>query len=151
MAALNQLIQLGQLNRLGSSVRFKDFPQLNITAPFLTKSGVKYTQTGDGVVHLPVMIGTIPSLEPFVMVDIDVGIAKTLPLAQAFQAQQQINSFLGVTVVRPDLPPGSAGIQPYNLQNVTIQNPTTQDFSGQDPSYTIKLRGYFPINSAIYP
>jgi|SRR5580700_2494028 hypothetical protein len=146
--ALNQLLQLGQLNRLRSSIRFPNFSQLNITAPFMTKAGIRYTQSGDGVVHLPAMIGTVPSLEPYVMVEITAALLKTLGLAGAFQAQQQLNSFLGPATVRPDT---TSGLGQYNLQNITIVNPREQDFAGGDAAYPLLLRGYFPINSSIYP
>jgi hypothetical protein len=146
--ALNQLLQLGQINRLRTSIRFANFSQLNITPPFLCKNGIRFTQSGEGVVHIPVMIGTVPSEEPFIMVDIMADLVMTLPLAGAFQAQQQQDSFLGPCTVRP---PTQTGLGQYNLLNVTIVNPREQDFSGTSASYPLLLRGYLPLNSAMYP
>lgn len=148
MAALNQLLALGRLNRLAASVRFPNFSQLNITAPFLTKAGIRFAQTGDGVVHIPVMIGTVPSEEPYTMVDVTVNLVKTLPLVGAFQAQQQLDSFLGPCTVRPDT---QSGLGLFTIQNTTIQNPREQDFSGADAGYPLLLRAYMPLNSALYP
>jgi hypothetical protein len=148
MAALNQLLQLGPLNRLRASVRFANFSALNVTAPFLTRAGIRLALSGDGVQHLQQMIGTVPSEEPYVMVDITVNLVKTLPLVGAFQTQQQLDSFLGPCTVRPDT---ITGLQQYNFFNVTIMNPREQDYSGQDAGYPLLLRGYWPINSAMYP
>src|SRR5665213_159645 len=126
MAALNQLIQLGKLNRLVASVGFPAFSALNITAPFLTKAGLRFAMAGDGMPHIPAMIGTVPSPEPYVMVDITVNLLKTLGLVAAFQAQQQADSFLGPCTVRPDV---TTGLQPWSLFNVTIENPREQDYA----------------------
>lgn len=147
MPALNQYINFGKLNRLRGSMRFQNFSNLNITAAFLTAAGIRFTQTGEGVEQLKVMVATVPSEEAVVMVEVVVNLVKTLAIVGAFQAQQQAGSVLGPAVVRPDT---ASGLQPYSLFNVAIQNPREQDFSGKDAGYPLRFSGYMPINADMF-
>ena len=60
--ANNPLIPQGTVNRLRGSVIWNDFPQLNVTAPYLGTDGIGFSLDGESTVFLPTMTGAVTSL-----------------------------------------------------------------------------------------
>jgi hypothetical protein len=142
----NPLIDQGVLNRLIGSVIINDAPSLNVTAPYLGKEGIRLNLEGDAVVYLPTMTGAVRSPEPYMMVSLRVSLLKTQNLADLWKRRQELDSFLGVIVVRPD----ATTLSPYTLLNCSIANVGELNFSGTDPGYGPTVKGYYPVNTSLY-
>lgn len=142
----NPLIDQGSLNRIRASVTWQDFPGLNVTAPYLNKSGITLSLDSDSTTFLPTKTGAVISLEPYVMATLVMGLLKTQSLAARYKQQLETNSALGDGVVRPD----SVAHPPYDLINCALINPRELGFSGEDASYTIVARGYYLVNSDLW-
>jgi hypothetical protein len=142
----NPLIAQGTLVRVRASVLWNDFPELNVTASFLGKEGIRVALEGSGTVYLPTMTGAVTSQEPYVMISMTMNLLKTQPLADAYKAQLESDSQLGSCTVRPD----AAQLGVYQFINCAIQPPRDLNFSGEDAAYVVTVGGYYLINSSLF-
>lgn len=142
----NPLIPQGMLNKIRGSLVWTTNPAFNITAPYLGKDGIRFTQEGDGTVYFPTMTGAALSQEPYVMVSTTVALLKTQPLADQYKQRFQTDSALGDFTVRPD----ASTLSPYQIINGSIEGTGDLLFNGTDPVYGVRLKGYYLINSALF-
>lgn len=143
----NPLIDLGQLNRLKTSVLIANFPELNVSASFLGEEGVNLRMNAAVTTRLPAMTGSVPSPEPYVPVTLVIHLIKSQPLSALFQAQMQDISVIGDLVVRPDV---VAGLGPYYLSNCSIDNVGELSFNGRSIDYGVEIGGNWNVNSALW-
>lgn len=143
----NPLVDQGTLNLLKASVVFADFPQLNVTAPFLARQGIKLALEGDSVEYLPTMTGGVPSPQPYQLCLVTINLVKTQNLAGQFKAQYENSVLVGNLTVRPDV---VTGLTPYDLYNCSLATPREQSYAGDEASWVIGLRGYYLINNTLY-
>lgn len=142
----NPLIVQGTLNRLRGSVVWNDFPQLNITAPFLGKEGIRLALEGESTVFLGTMTGAVTSPEPYMMVSLVLNLLKTQNLSDLYKKQMELLATIGDCTVRPD----AATLSPYNLINMAIEGVRELSFNGEDAGYAVTCKGYYPVNSSLW-
>lgn len=149
-ANLNPQINPGSLNRLAASVSVPSNPLLSVTPSFLAKQGIRVTVEGDATKFLEVLTGAVQSPEPYQMLTVRIALVKTLPLVAAYQVQFQQNTNLGNLTVRPDVSRGSGGLQPFDVLNAALMSPGEMDFSGEDPAWTVTIRGMWYVNNQLW-
>jgi hypothetical protein len=142
----NPLIAQGSLNRVRGSLLWPANNGLNVTAPYLTKAGMRLAFQGETTVYLPTMTGAVTSQEPYMMFELAVNLVKSNGLAQLYKAQMETNSALGDGTLRPD----TASLSPFSLVNCSIRSVREVDISGEDPAFAIMIGGYYLVNSALF-
>lgn len=146
MAGPNPLVDLGTLNRLRGSLLFPNFPQLNISASFLTRAGIRLSVEGDTTAMLPQMVSMVQSQEPYMKATILVGLVKTTSLVAAFKSKMESDSNLGPVTFYSD----SKAIPAYDFTNCAIENFEGIDASGQSADYPIRISGTYYVNSGLF-
>lgn len=142
----NPNVPQGTLNRLKGSVLVETDDSLNVTAPFLGPEGITLAFEGTATAYYPTMTGAVTSPEPYQAVTLTVNLLKTQNLAAQWEAQRQKNSLLGDVTVTTDAAP----LPSYDLINCSIENVRELKFAGTDPGFIVTVRGYYPINSALF-
>ena len=149
----NPQIPLGYLNRLATSVKFTNFPALNVTPSFLGKRSVQLARTGRVVENLPALAGIVPSGEPYVMMEIHINLLKSQPLANAFEQQLVAQATLGDTTVYTDVDANlgqGAVLTAFLINRVSIITVEQLSFAGDTPDYLITLEGSYPVNQNLW-
>jgi|SRR5215472_16204890 len=144
--ATNPLIAQGTLNRLRASVVWTSFPQLNVTASFLGREGVRLALEGETTTFINTMTGAVTSPEPYMPVSLVMNLLKTQSLSSLYKQQMELNALLGDGTVRPD----SITLPPYGIINCAIQSVRELNFSGEDAGFAVTIRGYYPVNSSLF-
>jgi len=144
------LVPQGNLNRLKASLIWTDFPNLNVTPPFLAREMLVLSFEGEATGRIPTATGIVNSPEPYQPVTIAVNLIKTQDLAAAYEAQRQTNSLLGPATIRPDINSNSSGLGPYSLLNMSISNVGELRFDGTQAVYPVTVGGYMLINSFLW-
>lgn len=142
----NPNVAQGTLNRLRASVVWPGFPELNVTAPFLGKEGIRLTFEGESTVFIDTMTGAVTSPEPYLKVSLRLNLLKTQQLANLYKAQMELSSLLGDGVVRAD----ALALGNYPIINCAIESTPDLNFAGDDAAYNVNVRGYYNINSALW-
>jgi len=145
----NQNIPQGTLNRLKASVVWRDFPQLNVTPPYLGKEAIRLAFEGTATLPINTMTGAVMSPEPYQVVRLTMSLLKSQFLADAYKAQMELNTLLGDATVRPDVAE-SRGLGPYQLTNCAIESVGELQFSGESAAYPVVCVGYYNINAALW-
>jgi hypothetical protein len=146
MANSNPLVAQGTLNRLRASVIWANFPQLNVTAPFLHKEGISLALEGDVTTYIDTMTGGVTSPEPYQRANLTLTLLKTQPLSALYKQQLELSSLLGNGTVRPD----SSTLPPYALVNCAIRSVRELRFSGEDAAWAVSVGGYYLVNSNLF-
>ncbi len=144
--AANPLIAQGALNRLRGSVVIPDFPELNVTAPYLAKEGIRLALQGDSVVYLPTMTGAVTSPEPYMMINMTMNLLKTQSLSDSYKKKLESSSLLGNITLRPD----TITLSPFDFINCAIQNPGDLPMNGETALFPVVIGGYWLINSDLF-
>ena len=144
--AANPLVDQGFLNRVIASVSITNFPNLNVTAPFLNREAIRLALDGESTVFLPTLTGAVTSEEPYMMCTVAINLLKTQTLSGQYKAQMELQSTIGDIVVRPD----STILPPYDLVNCAIGGVREQSYAGNDAGWVVTLRGYYLINSGLF-
>ena len=144
--ANNPLIALGTLNRLKASVVWPNFSNLNVTASFLNRDGIRLALDGDATRMLPALTGMVTSPEPYMPATVTINLLKTQGLAAQYKSQIESSTLLGSCVVRPD----SVALPPYDFLNMAIESVREQSFSGEDAGWVVVCRGTYLINGNLW-
>lgn len=144
--ATNPLISQGTLNRIRGSVVIPNFPNLNITSPFLGRTGIRLALNGEATVMIETMTGTTISPEPYQMVTISIDVLKTNGLAAAFKGQMENSTSLGNITVVPD----TTALPTYQIINSAIASIGDQAYDGTSASWPLVIRGYYVINNSLF-
>lgn len=142
----NPQILQGTLNRLRASVVVTENPQLNVTAPFLGKEGIRLTPEGNTTVMIPTMTGTVTSPEPYQMVSVMIHLLKTQNLADLYKQRMESLATIGDVLVIPD----ASTLSPYPIINCAITSVAEINMSGEDAGFAVTVQGYYQINSALF-
>lgn len=142
----NPLIAQGSLNKLRASITWPSFPTLNVTAPYLSKEGIRLALQGESVLYLPTMTGAVTSQEPYMMAECTINLLKSQSLANLYKQQMETNALLGDATIRPDAVP--LGI--YQITNCSIKSIRELDFSGEHALFSVNIGGYYNINSILF-
>lgn len=145
----NPLIDQGSLNRISASIVWADFPQLNVTAAYLGKEGIRLALEGNATDYFGTMTGAVPSPAPYQICTLTLNLLKTQPLGNVYKTQFESNCVLGYCTVYPDIPTGT-GIGLYDLYNVVLETVREMTFAGEDPTYVVTCKGYYLVNSVLF-
>ncbi len=148
--AANPLVAQGVLNRLVASISWINFPQLNITMPYLAREAIRLALDGETTHYVPTATGAVTSPEPYMMITASAHLIKPQPLAAAYKLQMETNSTLGDGVIRPDVAASQGGLTPYDVINCSIQSVRELNFDGSDAGFVITFRGYYILNSELW-
>ena len=142
----NPLIAQGSLSKIRASVTWGSFPQLNVTAPYLGKAGIRLQLQGESVLYLPTMTGAVTSPEPYMMIECTINLIKPQSLANLYKQQMEDNALLGDGSVRPD----ATALGVYALTNCAIKGVRELDFSGEHEGFAVTIGGYYFTNSSLF-
>ena len=142
----NPQVAQGTLNRLRGSVVIPNFPNLNVTAPYLGRPGISIGFEGETTNAIPTMTGTVQSPMPYQMATVTIALLKTQSLASQWEAQRQALSLLGDVTITPD----TTSLPSYTLNNCAIDNVRELNFAGEDAGYVVTVKGYYQINASLY-
>ena len=142
----NPLVSQGSLNKLRASITIPAFPTLNVTAPYLSKEGIRLSLQGESVIYLPTMTGAVTSQEPYMMAETVIHLLKSQALANLFKSQMETNALIGDFTVRPDATP----LSPYGMTNGSIKSIRELDFSGENAVFAVTLGAYYLVNSSLF-
>ena len=140
------MIAQGTLSRIRGSITWNNFSTLNITAPYLSKEGIRLSFQGETTQYFPTMTGAVTSMEPYMMCEVTAFLIKSQPLANIYKNQMETNSLLGDGTIRPD----ATTLGPYQITNCAIKTIHELDFSGQGPGFAIVFAGYYNVNSSLF-
>lgn len=143
----NPLINLGQLNRLKSTIVIPNLPQLNITPSFIGQEGLRVAPEGDATGRLPAMTGVVNSPEPYIPVTIQVPLLKTLGLSDLYKQQLETDTQLGDLTVRPDV---TRGLGIFSFTNGAIMNVGEMDFGGRSYVFGVSIQAVWLINADLW-
>jgi hypothetical protein len=146
MPSSNPLVAQGTLNRLRGSVKFTNFPALNVTAPYLTKEGISLALEGEATTVLPQMVGVVTSPEPYMVASATINVLKTNGLAAQFKAQMEDASVVGDMTVTTD----TSALGTYTITNASIESVREMKFNGEEAGWTITLKGTYNINNSLW-
>lgn len=142
----NPLIQQGTLNRLLASVVYANFPQLNVTSPFLGKAAITVAFEGQTSLLIGTLTGAVTSPEPYMFATVTMHLVRSQALAQAYKAQIETNTTMGSVNIIPD----TTTLQPFQLDTCVLQSMKEINFDGTQSELTITLQGVYRINSTLY-
>lgn len=144
--ATNPLVAQGTLNRLRASVTWPNFPQLNVTASYLGKMGIRLALEGESTLFIPTMTGAVTSPEPYMAVTVTIHLLKTQQLAALYKAQMEASALIGDGTVRPD----ASTLPPYQITNCAIESVRELNFGGDDAEFAVAVKGYYLINNNLW-
>ena len=142
----NPQIPQGTLNRIRGNIAVVSNASLNITAPFLGKSGVNLSFGGDTALLLPTMTGVVSSGEPYQICTISAELLKTQTLASYYKTQIENNTFIGDVVFTSDATP----LPSYTLTNCSILGVDDISGNGSDAGFRIRIGGAYLINNNLF-
>jgi hypothetical protein len=140
----NPLVDQGQLNLLKANVTWADFGQLNVTPPYLDKSGITLRLETPSTTQHDTMTGLVQSPQPYIRVALYLPLLKTQPLSDSYKTQMEENAIIGDGTVYPDV---DAGLSPYQLGNMAIIDVGELNFGGTTPLWGVTLRGVYYVNA----
>ena len=140
------LVQQGTLNRLRASAVFADKSALNVTAPDLSKEGISLAFEGPTGRLEPTMTGGVTSPEPYQMATATMHILRTQSLSALYKAQIETNVNVGDLSIIPD----ASTLPNYDLSNCILESVNEMTFDGNQPGFTVRVRGIYYINAALY-
>lgn len=144
--ATNPLVAQGTLNRLRASVTWTNFPQLNVTASYLGKMGIRLALDGESTLFIPTMTGAVTSPEPYMSITLTIHLLKTQQLAALYKAQMEATALIGDGTVRPD----ASTLPPYQITNCAIESVRELNFAGDDAEFAVTCKGYYLINNNLW-
>lgn len=142
----NPMINPGVLNRVRGSIKYTDFPELNVSASYLAREGIELTFQGDLVDSIPTMTGVVQSSQPFIQVSVRIHLVRSQILSQIYKDQWEKNSLLGDVRIYSD----SSNFGDFNLTNTALNNVADMTFNGTDPGVVLTLTGTYYVNSNMW-
>lgn len=142
----NPLIPQGVLNRLRGSIVWPSNANLNVTASFLGRMGIRFAPQGQTTLYLPSMAGAVRSPEPYMMFDVTIHLLKTQQLATLYKQQMETDASLGDGTLYPD----AATFPVFNLTNCAVQSVREIPMDGTDPVFAVGISGYWLVNSSLW-
>lgn len=142
----NPLVDQGTLNRLRGSAVWQDLPNLNITAPYLGKEGMRLALEGESTQFIETMTGAVTSPQPYMAVSLTLSLLRTQSLADLYKQRMELDARIGAGTIRSD----SAFLGVYDLVNCSIQSVRELPFNGEDAGFNVTIKGYYNINSALW-
>ena len=146
MSGFAPLTTQGQLNRVLTHIVVPGFPQLSVTAPYMSKSLALLSFDGPFVDQIGTATGIVNSPVPFVMGQIVVNLLRSQSLSSLWIAQVQVASIIGTVVAYPD----STVFPAIPLSNCSIIDVDPGAYDGADPTTKITMKGVFYTNADLW-
>lgn len=146
MSGTNPLITQGNLNRVRVHIVVPSFPTLNIASSYMGPSFASVSFEGPFVEQIATATGIINSPEPYVMMNVNVGIIRTQPLAAAWLTQLQATGVLGNVVVHSD----TSAFPAITSGNTSVREYDPGAFDGKEGVLRLTLRGVFYPNNNLW-
>jgi hypothetical protein len=156
----NPNIQQGTLNRVKATVNIPLYPGLNVTPPYLAKEGIRLALEGNASEYFGSMTGAVPSPVPYQIATLTIALLKSQPFAQSYKLQFENSVLIGDVTVYPDVgvaaPSGvgaagtAYGLQQYQLRNCVLETVREMSFAGEEPIYSVTIKGYYEVNNAMF-
>lgn len=145
--ATNPLISQGTLNKLRGSIVVPEFPELNVTAPFLANDMISLALQGASTVRIPTGTGIATSPQPYMDAVLTVHLLRTNGLGAAYKTQMEVTTLLGDGIV---ITPDSSALPPYVLFNCSIDSVQEMNFAGRDASWVVTIGGIYYLNAEMW-
>lgn len=142
----NPLINQGVLNRVRASIKFVQFPELNISAPYLTQDAINISFQGDAGVLLPTLTGGVSSPNPFQMIQMQIHLVRSQSMGQLFKNQIEKNTTLGDAKIYSD----STTLGDFSIRQATIRSAQDLSVSGRDPAFVVEVFGIYDVNADMW-
>lgn len=142
----NPNVPQGVLNRVRTSVKFTDYPTLNVSASYLAKEAADIDFQGSVVEPLPALTGVVQSPQPYIMVLVRIHLLRSQSLGAQFKSQLELNGLVGNCRLYTD----SSMLGEFDLTNTAITNVGNMTFNGTDPGFVITLTGTYKVNSDMW-
>lgn len=142
----NPLTQQGLLNRVLTNVVFASFPQLNVSAPFMSKSLAQVTFDESAVDQIGTATGIVNSPKPYVMGQLVINVLRSQPVAALYVTQWESQAVVGSVTAYPD----SNTFPPIIFANASILDIDPGAYDGQDPTTKVTIKGVFYTNAALW-
>ena len=146
MAGPNPLPQLGPLSRIRATVLFPLFPQLNISAAFLTPEGIRMSINGQTTQMIPAMVSQVQSQNVYLPAQVQFSVVKTTALATLWKQKIESDSNLGDCTVRVD----AAALDVFSLVNCAVEQFDGIDASGTNAGFPLMVAGTYYCNSNLF-
>ena len=140
------VVPQGVLNLLITSITWTDFPQLNVTAPYMLREGMTLNFEGNSTIYIDTMTGAVTSQEPYLKVSTEIQLNKAGPLANQYKTQLETNALLGELTLLTDSPV----IDPYTFETASIQNIRALRLNGQDAGFGVTIGAIYQVNSNLW-
>lgn len=142
----NPLVAQGTLNRLRGSVVWADFENLNVSAAYLGKEGIRLALEGETTQFIDTMTGAVTSPQPYMAASLTINLLKSQNIADLYKRRMELDARIGEGTIRSD----SSVLGVYQLINCAIQSVRELNFAGDDAGFAVTVRGYYNINSALW-
>lgn len=142
----NNYVPQGNLNIIAVHIAIANYPNLDVTASYMTKTMAHITPQAGAVVRYETATGVVNSPMPYVRADLVMHLNRAQPLATAWFSQWQNTAILGQITAFSD----SITYPVTILQNCVISGFDPGAFDGQDPSVQITLDCVLPLNQALW-
>lgn len=142
----NPFVAQGTLNRLRGSVVYADFPELNVTAPYLAKEAISLGFEGDTAQLIGTLTGGVTSPEPYMFGTVTMHLLRSQSLSNAYKNQIEFDTVIGDVNIYTD----SSTLGHFQLNNCVLQSIQEMAFDGSQAGLVVRLRGVYYINSAMY-
>jgi hypothetical protein len=139
-------INQGTVNRLRGSVVYATRPDLTVTAAYLAKEAISIAFEGDAAQKLGTLTGAVDSPEPYVMATVELHLLRTQALADAYKLAIETNTSVGSINVIGD----ADTLSDYQIEQCVILGVQGLDFNGNSPNFTVRLKGVYYVNGAIW-
>jgi hypothetical protein len=142
----NPKVPQGILNRVRTSVKFANYPELNVSASFLAKEAADISFQGNVIEPLPALTGVVQSPQPYIMVQARIHLLRSQSLGAQFKAQIEKSGLVGDCRLYTD----SATLGDFDMFNAAITNIADMTFNGSDPGFVLTLTGTYYVNSDMW-
>ena len=143
---MSTLVQQGTLNRLRGNVVYADYPELNVTAPYLAKEAISIGFEGDSAQLLGTLTGGVTSPEPYMFATVTLHLLRSQGLSDAYKSQIEVNSVMGSVNIIGD----SDALSEFQLENAVLMNIQEITFDGTQAGMIVRLRGIYNVNASLY-
>src|SRR4051812_3455504 len=136
MTIFTPQVALGTLNRARGTVLFPDFPELNVTAPFLGPEGINVSPEGPITDNLDVMTGMVPSPGIYQRLTVEFELLKSQSFSDLWKQQVEFISAVGDFTVIPD----AATLSNYNVINGSIIQAGPGRINGRSVAFVVSIQ-----------
>jgi hypothetical protein len=141
-----QRVDQGTLNNLRGNLTFESFPELNITASFLTKAGISVRRTGPVVTRAEALTGDTTIPEPYQRVEVTCALNRATSLASDYETRIRLTGLMGNATLKSD----STAFPAMSFINMSISNVGDIALNNGSIDYGVVFEGTYYINEGLF-